>query len=140
MIYSLYSIARPAISVPDGGAAAHVGVGVANGMIGGLTGLGGIAVTIWGQLRGGLKGCTTRDLPAGDVRDVLHDRDLARLRGGVHRRNDEALRAARCPLSWSGIGCGIWLYGKLDDAAFRRVILILLLASGVSLVGPALLR
>ena len=31
------------------------GVGVANGLIGGLTGLGGIAVTIWCQLRGGPK-------------------------------------------------------------------------------------
>jgi hypothetical protein len=35
---------------------------------------------------------------------------------------------------------GIWLYGKPDDAAFRRSILILLLASGLSLVGSALLR
>jgi hypothetical protein len=37
-------------------------------------------------------------------------------------------------------GCGIWLYGKLDDAAFRRIILILLLASSLSLVVSALLR
>ena len=40
----------------------------------------------------------------------------------------------------AGAGCGIWLYGKLDDAAFRRIILILLLASGLSLVGSVLLR
>jgi len=32
---------------------------------------------------------------------------------------------------------GLFLYGKLDDAAFRKVILILLLISGLSLVLPA---
>jgi hypothetical protein len=35
---------------------------------------------------------------------------------------------------------GLKLYGKLDDAAFRRVILLLLLAAGVSLVAPAAVR
>ena len=50
------------------------------------------------------------------------------------------LYALALPALVAGIGCGIWLYGKLDDAAFRKVILILLMASGVSLVGPALLR
>ena len=36
------------------------------------------------------------------------------------------------------IGLGTWaglqLFGKLDDAAFRRVVLVLLLLSGVSLL------
>jgi hypothetical protein len=35
---------------------------------------------------------------------------------------------------WSGVT----VYGKLDDAAFRKAILILLLVSGWSLVVPAL--
>jgi uncharacterized membrane protein YfcA len=35
-----------------------------------------------------------------------------------------------------GLWVGIKLYGKLDDAAFRKVILILLLISGFSLVVP----
>src|SRR5262249_34954269 len=55
ILYSLYNLARPALQSPRGGAAADLGVGVANGLIGGLTGLGGIAVTIWCQLRGGPK-------------------------------------------------------------------------------------
>ena len=44
IVYSLYGIARPAISAPEGGVAARVGVGVVNGLIGGMTGLGGIAI------------------------------------------------------------------------------------------------
>ena len=33
-------------------------------------------------------------------------------------------------------GAGFELYGRLDDAAFRRVILLLLLVSGLTLVIP----
>jgi len=50
------------------------------------------------------------------------------------------LYALALPALCVGIWCGIKLYGKLDDAAFRRVILILLLASGISLVVPSVLR
>ena len=55
VIYSLYSLIRPALKPGQGGVPADVGVGGANGLIGGLTGLGGIAVTVWCQLRGGPK-------------------------------------------------------------------------------------
>jgi uncharacterized membrane protein YfcA len=59
---------------------------------------------------------------------------------GAYSVETMKLYALALPALGAGIGCGIWLYGKLDDAAFRRVILILLLASGASLVGPALVR
>ncbi len=36
-----------------------------------------------------------------------------------------------------GLWAGVTAYGKLDDAAFRKAILILLLLSGASLVWPA---
>jgi uncharacterized membrane protein YfcA len=36
----------------------------------------------------------------------------------------------------AGTWAGLKLYGKLDDAAFRKIILLLLLVSGVSLVVP----
>jgi uncharacterized membrane protein YfcA len=39
-----------------------------------------------------------------------------------------------------GLWIGVKLYGKLDDAAFRKAILVLLLISGLSLVVPAFLR
>src|SRR4051794_8662921 len=55
ILYSLYGLLRPALDPVKGGVPAELGVGFANGLIGGLTGLGGIAVTIWCQLRGGAK-------------------------------------------------------------------------------------
>ena len=43
------------------------------------------------------------------------------------------------PLMLAGLWCGFKLYGKLNDAAFRKVILLLLLASGLSLIVPSLI-
>jgi hypothetical protein len=40
------------------------------------------------------------------------------------------------PAMLAGTWVGLKLYGKLDDAVFRKIILILLLVSGVSLVVP----
>jgi uncharacterized membrane protein YfcA len=59
---------------------------------------------------------------------------------GAYTVETMKLYALALPALVVGIWCGIRLYGKLDDAAFRRVILILLLASGLSLVVPAVLR
>jgi hypothetical protein len=46
------------------------------------------------------------------------------------------LYAQALPVLIAGIWSGFGLYGKLDDAAFRKVILVLLLASGVALIVP----
>ncbi|MGB8176075.1 MAG: hypothetical protein WCF29_13885 [Pseudolabrys sp.] len=43
------------------------------------------------------------------------------------------------PVLAGGLWIGIKLYGRLDDAAFRKVILWLLLLSGVGLLVPLLL-
>ena len=138
VVYSLYSIARPDQGT-EGGVATHVGVGVVNGLIGGLTGLGGIAVTIWGQLRGGSK-----DVQRAIFQPVMFATFLMTAISlgfvGAYTVETMKLYVLALPALIVGIGCGIWLYGKLDDAAFRKVILFLLLASGVSLVGPELLH
>jgi uncharacterized protein len=139
LIYSVYSLVRPALAAPAGGVATHVGVGMVNGLIGGLTGLGGIAVTIWGQLRGGSK-----DAQRAVFQPVMFATFLMSAVSlgfvGAYTAQTMQLYALALPALIAGIGCGIWLYGKLDDAAFRRVILILLFASGLSLVAPAVLR
>jgi uncharacterized membrane protein YfcA len=51
--YSLYALFRPKLaSVTAGGATADAGVGFLNGVLGGITGLAGILVTVWCGLRG----------------------------------------------------------------------------------------
>src|SRR6476661_2054778 len=55
IVFSGYSLVRPKIAMPNSSLPVEAGVGIVNGVIGGLTGLGGIAMTIWSQLRGGNK-------------------------------------------------------------------------------------
>src|SRR5688572_16953417 len=55
IVFGLYGLMKPALKAVRSGAGPDFGVGIANGLIGGLTGLGGIAVTVWCQLLGGPK-------------------------------------------------------------------------------------
>ena len=139
VLYSLYGLIRPAIKPVQGGIPAELGVGVANGLIGGLTGLGGIAVTIWCQLRGGPK-----DAQRAIFQPVMFSTFLMTAISlaveGAYTIEAMKLYAFALPALVVGIWCGLKLYGKLDDAAFRRVILILLLAAGISLVVPTAMR
>ena len=139
IVFSVYSLARPKIAVAQGGAPVEVGVGLVNGVIGGLTGLGGIAMTIWSQLRGGNK-----DAQRAIFQPVMFATFLISAIAfgfaGSYTVETMKLYALALPALVIGVGCGIWLYGKLDDAAFRRVVLVLLFGSGLSLVVPALLQ
>jgi uncharacterized protein len=139
IVYSLYNLTRPALHVTGGGVAADLSVGVANGLIGGLTGLGGIVVTIWGQLRGGPK-----DKQRAIFQPVLFATFLLSAItfgfAGAYTLETMKLYGLVLPVLLIGVWCGIHLYGKLNDESFRRVILVLLLAAGFSLVVPQLVR
>jgi uncharacterized membrane protein YfcA len=139
IIFSLYSLARPKIAVSRGGLPVEVGVGIVNGFLGGLTGLVGIVMTIWSQLRGGSK-----DAQRAIFQPVMFATSVISAISfgfaGAYTVETMKLYVLALPALIVGVGCGIWLYGKLDDAAFRRVILVLLLGSGFSLVVPAALR
>lgn len=139
IIFSVYSLARPKIAPPSTGLPVEIGVGFINGTIGGLTGLGGIAMTVWSQLRGGNK-----DAQRAIFQPVMFATFLISAISfgfiGSYTVETMKLYAFALPALVIGVGCGIWLYGKLNDAAFRRVVLVLLFGSGLSLVVPAVLR
>lgn len=139
IVYSLYGRLRPALGPVTGNLAAETAVGVANGLIGGLTGLGGIAVTIWCQLRGGSKDKQRAVFqPVMFATFVMTAVSLG-LAGGY---TVEAMKlyALALPALALGLWSGLRLYGRLDDATFRRVILVLLLAAAISLIAPMMLR
>src|SRR5207302_2325835 len=52
LLYSIYYLARPALEPVRGGLPADIVIGFLNGLLGGLTGLVGIVVVVWCQLRG----------------------------------------------------------------------------------------
>jgi uncharacterized membrane protein YfcA len=135
LAYSLYSLFRPALKPPKASLSADLGVGVLNGLIGGLTGLGGVAVTVWCQLRGGKK-----DELRAIFQPVLFATfvmtTIAFAFAGTFTVETLKLYGFALPVLVAGIWSGFALYGKLDDAAFRKLILVLLLASGVALIVP----
>jgi uncharacterized protein len=135
LAYSLYSLIRPTFKPPRASFPVDLGVGVINGLISGLTGLGGVVVTVWCQLRGGKK-----DELRAIFQPVLFATfvmtAISFAFAGVFTMETLKLYAFALPVLAAGIWSGFGLYGKLDDAAFRKVILVLLLASGAVLIVP----
>ena len=135
VIYSLYSLARPALKPVQSSSPTDFGVGIVNGLIGGLTGLGGIAVTVWCQLRGGPKDRQRAVFqPVMFATFVMSAISFAVAQAFTVQTLK--LYALALPVLIAGTWCGLRLYGKLDDAAFRKTILSLLLVAGASLILP----
>jgi uncharacterized protein len=135
VIYSIYSLARPAISVTHEGVPADVGVGFLNGLLAGLTGLVGIVVVIWCQLRNWPKDIQRAVFQPVLLATILTSTVSLSVAGAVTAETTK-LYLFGLPCMLIGTWVGLKLYGKLDDAKFRKIILLLLLVSGLSLVVP----
>jgi uncharacterized membrane protein YfcA len=134
VLYSLYALIQPKMaSLTAGGASADAGVGFLNGVLGGITGLAGILVTIWCGLRGWPKdrqrtvfqpvAVATFAMSAVwlGIKDVVSVDTIRMFLFGL-------------PVLLAGTWLGMKLYGRLDEATFRKVVLILLLVSGAVLI------
>jgi uncharacterized protein len=134
VLYSVYSLAQPDIKPVKGGAVADAAVGILNGLLGGLTGLIGIVV-VW---------CQLRDWPKDVQRAVFQPVLLATILittaslsvAGAVTAETVKLYLLGLPCMLGGTWVGLKLYGKLDDAKFRKIILLLLLVSGLGLIVP----
>ena len=136
LLYGIYGLAQPAFKPVKAGIAADLTIGILNGMLGGLTGLVGIVMTIWSQWRGWSKDVQrTVFQPVIFAAAVLSAISLG-LAGAVTAETAK-LFLLGLPLMLAGLWLGFRLYGKLDDAAFRKVILCLLVVAGLSLMVPA---
>jgi uncharacterized membrane protein YfcA len=134
VLFSLYSLFRPNLgSMARAGAVADGAVGIVNGVIGGATGLAGIAGVIWSSLRG---------WPPAEQRAVFQPAGVAVFAmtalwmGGTGMIGGDTLALFLIGLPALAVGtwAGLKLFGRLDDQAFRRVVLALLLISGLSLL------
>jgi uncharacterized protein len=132
--FSLYNLVRP--KPPDfahAGRLADGGVGVLNGVLGGATGLAGILPTIWSGMRG-----WSRD----EQRAVFQPTGVASFLiiilclggAGIVTADAGRLFLIGLPALFAGTWLGWQLYGRLDEAAFRKVVLGLLLVSGLVLL------
>jgi uncharacterized protein len=135
VLYSAYSLARPALKPVQSTVPADAGIGFLNGMLGGLTGLTGIVVAIWCQLRGWPKDVQRTVFQPVNLAAMLMSGVSLSIAGAVTAYTIK-LYLLGLPFLLAGLWSGFRLYGKLDDAAFRKVILLLLLVSGMTLIVP----
>ena len=134
VLYSLYALFRPAINpVKAGGAAVDAGVGFLNGVLGGITGLAGILVTIWCGLRGWPKDVQRTVCQPVAVATFLMSALWIGARGAI-TADTIKLFLVGLPALLAGTWLGLKLFGRLDEAMFRKVVLVLLLASGIVLI------
>ena len=134
VLYSLYALLRPTIApVKAAGAAVDAGVGFLNGVLGGITGLAGILVTIWCGLRGWPKDVQRTVFQPVAVAIFLMSALWIGAKGAI-TADTIKLFVIGLPALFAGTWLGLKLYGRLDEAAFRKVVLVLLLASGIVLV------
>jgi uncharacterized membrane protein YfcA len=136
MLYGGWGLLQPALKpVPDK-ASADAGIGLVNGMVAGLTGLPGFLITIWCQLRGWKK-----DYQRAVFQPVMLATIVANLISlgiaGAITADTLQLYLLGLPAMAAGLWVGFKLYGRLDDAAFRKVILVLLLIAGLGLIADA---
>jgi uncharacterized membrane protein YfcA len=132
--FSLYSLIRPKLPSVSGARPLTDGtVGVLNGALEGATGFAGIILTIW---------CTRHSWPPPEQRAVFQPVGVsvflmtALFLGGTGTIGEGTfgLFLIGLPALALGTWAGLELFGKLDETGFRRVVLVLLLVSGVSLL------
>jgi hypothetical protein len=135
IVYSIWGLAQPVFRPIEGGTAADVVVGFLNGWLAGLTGLTGVTVTIWCQLGGLTKDAQRAVFQPVTLATAVLGLVTLGLAGAITMPTVELYMLGLVPV-YAGLWVGLKLYGKLDDAAFRKVILLLLLASGIVLIVP----
>jgi uncharacterized membrane protein YfcA len=135
--FSLYTLLKPKMpQLPGERPIADSGVGVLSGILSGATGLATILPAIWSTLRG---------WPRDEQRAVFQPVGVlifvatAAWFGGTGTIDMPTIRffVIGLPALALGTWLGLKLYGRLDEAAFRKVVLVVLLASGIALIVPA---
>lgn len=136
VLYAIYSLARPAFKPLKIGIATDITIGIFNGLLGGLTGLGGVISTISCQLRG-----WSKDMQRAVFQPVLLAAfviiSISQAVTGNVTLETLKLYGLGLPFMMAGIWVGFELYGKINDETFRKVVLILLLFAGTSLIVSA---
>jgi len=133
VVFSVYSLARPKFRLRFGSRIGDGLVGLASGIVGASTGLAGLPVIIWSTSRGWSKD---------EQRAVFQPVVVAIFAmtllwfGGSGMVTSDVLHLffMGLPAALLGTWFGLKLYGTLDEVRFRRIILLLLLISGLTLL------
>jgi len=136
VLFSVYSLTRPKVQVRGGGRIGDGLVGVASGIVGASTGLAGLPIIIWSTSRGWSK--DEQRAVFQPVVMAIFAMTLLWFGGrGMIKSDVLQLFLIGLPAALLGTWLGLKLYGILDEARFRRIVLLLLLLSGITLLPAA---
>jgi uncharacterized membrane protein YfcA len=125
-------IAAGRVRLATGGRTAEGLVGLASGVLGGMAGLSGALPTVWAALRGWPKEERRIAFQAFNTTILSAMLVATAVQGLIGKRLLLAL-ALSMPATVIGGRLGAWLYHRLDDRRFDRIVLALLLISGLVL-------
>jgi uncharacterized membrane protein YfcA len=123
--------------VAGGGQWVEPAIGFAGGVLGGLAGLSGVLPTVWASLKDWRKDERRIFFQAFNFTVLSAMLLTSAVSGLVGIRALLAIGVA-APATLIGASLGVRLYKRLDDLRFDRVVLIVLLLSGLALVWSSL--
>jgi uncharacterized membrane protein YfcA len=133
LCYGSYALlVRTLPRITAGGRRADAAVGLLGGVMSGLGGYSGVPTTIWTQLRGWPK-----DVARGVFQPFIlatHLATLVVLGGLTVDATSLVLLASALPALAFGGWLGYRLYGRLNEVQFRRLLSLLIAASGAALL------
>ena len=133
IVYSTFMLLKADLIVRRGSSIADVICGMLGGITAGAVAFPGAAPTIWCGLRG-----LPKDIQRGVVQPFILTIQVATLayfsRLGILTTATVTTYLVCAPAVLFGTWIGLGLFDSINDAAFRRVVLIFLIASGASLL------
>jgi uncharacterized protein len=134
VIYPAYVLVRRRqIEKAWGGAAADGVVGFGGGLLGGLTGLSGPLPIVWTDIRGWSKEQRRAVVQFFNLA-ILSLALVAHAAAGLLTRQVGFEALIALPATIGGAWVGAFIYRRLQDRGYQRVIMLLLLASGLALL------
>ena len=132
--YSIFGLAVKLGPVfANAGALSDGVVGFGGGIFGGIAGLSGPLATIWCGLRGWTKDQQRATYQSYNL-IILSLAVAAYASQGLLTREVGVLTLTSIPAFLVGVQLGLMAYKRVDENGFRKLVLVLLLASGISLV------
>jgi uncharacterized protein len=132
--YTSYVLARRAENkIAWGGGAADGIVGFAGGLLGGLAGLSGVLPAVWTDVRGLTKEARRAVVQTFNMA-ILSLALVSHAVSGFLTREVAVAAIVALPGTLGGAWVGAFIYRRLADRGYQRVIMVLLLISGLALI------
>jgi uncharacterized membrane protein YfcA len=134
VVYPGYVLARRGqIASAWGGPVADGVIGFMGGVLGGLTGLSGVLPVVWTDIRGWNKEQRRSVLQFFNLA-ILSFALVSHAASGLLTRQVAIAAAIALPVTIAGAWSGAYVYKRLADRGYQRVVMALLLFSGVTLL------